>query len=129
MITAAVSFKASLKPKRFFFLALFLLIAFLLSDFFRLHRGVAKISCKILFCQAVFEKNNFSVRLCGRFFDFTKSLKNKNICFYIYLYIDAIHTGEIISEKRARAAHIERVTRAVKYKTKNLQGTTWRGGV
>jgi hypothetical protein len=28
MITAAVSFKASLKPKRFFFLALFLLIAF-----------------------------------------------------------------------------------------------------
>ena len=62
-------------------------------------------------------------------FCFTKSLKNKNICFYIYLYIDAIDTGEIISEKRARAAYIERVTRAVKHRTKNLQGTTWRGGV
>ena len=62
-------------------------------------------------------------------FYFTKSLKNKIICFYIYLYIGAVHTGEVISEKRAQAAYIERVTLAVEHRTKNLQGTTWRGGV
>nr|DAR92892.1 MAG TPA: hypothetical protein [Caudoviricetes sp.] len=60
---------------------------FLLPDLFRLQCGVAKISHKIYSVKQFLKKNNFGVRLCGRFFDFTKSLKNKIICFYIYLYI------------------------------------------
>lgn len=98
MITAAVSFKASLKPKRFFFLALFLLIAFPPFRFFcRFACDSATVSRCFLFCQAIFGKNIFCVRLCGRFFVCIKSLKNKIGCFYIYLYISDIHAGEIIS--------------------------------
>jgi len=77
MIAAAVSFKASMKLKRFFFLALFLLIAFLLSDFFRFACGAVTVSRRILFCQAILKKYFFGVRLCGRLFYYIKSLKNQ----------------------------------------------------
>ena len=68
MITAAVSFKASLKPKRFFFLALFLLIAFPPFRFFcRFACDSATVSRCFLFCQAIFEKIFFASVYAGAF--------------------------------------------------------------
>ena len=107
MITAAVSFKASMKPKRFFFLALFLLIAF---PPFRFFSALLAVSSQYHgdFCFVKrFLKKYFFLRQFMRtpFLLYKVVEESINLILYFFIYTSAIQRNKHI--KKAHACHAQ----------------------
>lgn len=111
MITAAVSFKASMKPKRFFFLALFLLIAFPPFRFFPLCLRCRHSITEIFILSSDFKKIFFWRPFMRTPFLLYKVVEESiNLILYFFIYTSAIQRSKHI--KKTHACHAQSATLA-----------------